>query len=92
MKKFLKKDDAIVILYDKCIEDDFYYPIRITSKGGADFYQMWLSFKTELAELDIVPYDHLWICENETFNNSFLLQNELLRRGYNVEMGGKYEE
>ena len=43
MARLLRKQDALIILYDRVYEDDFYYIIKITSKnGGGNFYKQWI--------------------------------------------------
>lgn len=91
MAKYLRKEDAVFILYKKLYDDDFYYTIRITSKYGGNFYKTWIDFKKEIEELSITPYENEWLCEDPLYKNRIVLKNELQKRGFNVVLGDYYE-
>ena len=92
MGRFLKKEDAVIILYKKIYEDDFYYTIRITSKYGGNFYKQWIKFKDEIEDLSIVPYENEWLCEDKQYEDRIVLKQELEKRGYIVELGDYYDD
>ncbi len=91
MARYLKKDEAVIVLYQKLQDDDFYYSINITSKHGGSFYESWLSFKDEIEELCIYPYDDAWLCEDSKYDDRLVLKDELERRGFNVLLGEYYD-
>ena len=70
MGRFLKKEEAVIILYKKIYDDDFYYTIRITSKYGGNFYKQWINFKDEIDYLSIVPYENEWLCEDKKYEDA----------------------
>jgi hypothetical protein len=89
MARLLRKQDALVILYNKLYEDDFYYVIKITSKdGNENYYRQWMEFNKELDELCFDSSDEDWICLDVDYNKDrTLLKNELEKRGFNVCFG-----
>ena len=93
MARLLRKQDALIILYDRVYEDDFYYIIKITSKnGGGNFYKQWMEFKKELDELLFSPCDEDWICEDDDFKDRIILKKELEKRGFNVKLANLLDE
>lgn len=93
MARLLRKQDALVTLYDRLYEDDFFFIIKITSKeGGNVYYKQWMEFKNELDELLFSPSEEDWICEDEDFKDRIKLKEELERRGFNVNLANILEE
>ena len=92
MARNLKKEDAIFILYKKLYDDDFYYTISITSKGGGNYYKTWIEFKKDIDELSIIQHDNEWLCDDDKYEDRNDLKAELERRGFKVELGDYYDD
>ena len=84
----LYKKDALIVIFNK-EDDEDYYPIIITHKDkGGNYYGKWKEFQPELIELNIREEGDEWYCESSISRSQ--LKTKLESRGFNFILGEDY--
>ena len=94
MAKYLKKEDALFVLYDKMHDiygrTDDLFSIDITNKHtNGNYQEAWFDFQPELDELEIRAYDDDWVCFMDDIDRD-TLKSCLEERGFTVIFGENY--